>query len=56
MTQEKRRGGQRTRSFADREREHQIAFKQSSPYFSDDARRDGPYRGHTVPYCLPADH
>jgi len=39
--------------FLEAEKLRQAAFKGSSPYFSDAARADGPYRGRPRPFCLP---
>lgn len=37
------------------ERPRQAAFKGNSAYFSDAARAEGIYRGHSYPFCLPRD-
>ena len=39
--------------FLEHEKRYLAAFKATSCYFSDTARVDGMYRGHSYPYCLP---
>jgi hypothetical protein len=39
--------------FPETERKRQTAFKLTSPYFTDAARNDGLYRGHSYPFALP---
>lgn len=46
----------RMRTFLEREKLQQAQFKAKSPYFSEGARRDGPYRGVLRPYCLPLEY
>jgi hypothetical protein len=42
--------------FLETEKQRQIAFKALSPTLSEDARRDGVYRGRARPFCLPLEH
>ncbi len=42
--------------FLEAEKQRQIAFKALSPTLSEDARRDGVYRGRARPFCLPLEH
>ncbi len=54
---ESRRGGI-ARPFHELEKERQIAFKETSPHFSKEARRPGPYGSYPEPqrYCIPEAH
>ena len=38
------------------EKPRQAAFKANSPYFSEGARKEGIYKGHSYPFCLPRDY
>lgn len=49
-------GEVKVRVFLEREKLRQAEFKASSPYFSESARKDGPYRGILRPFCLPLDY
>ena len=40
-------------NFVEAEKNRQIFFKKTSPFFSEGAREDGPYGRYIVPYCLP---
>jgi hypothetical protein len=42
--------------FLESEKRQQAKFKTSSPYFSDEARADGIYKGKARPFCLPLEH
>jgi len=41
--------------FLENEKPKQVEFKASSPYFSDEARFDGVYKGKPRPFCLPVE-
>lgn len=41
--------------FLEKERLQQVRFKEASPYFTETARQDGPYRGKPRRFCLPVE-
>jgi len=43
------------RAFLKSEKVHQAQFKAVSEFFSREARKDGAYKGHYYPFCLPLD-
>lgn len=43
------------RKFLETEKSTLVAFKTNSPYFSDVARKEGIYRDHSYPFCMPRD-
>jgi hypothetical protein len=44
------------RKFLETEKPKQTAFKANSLYFSDTAKKEGLYKSHSYPFCLPRDY
>ena len=42
--------------FLESEKSRQASFKETSQYFSNEARADGIYKGKLRSFCLPRDH